>query len=208
MFSGLPGEDFEVLPDLLRKRGAHRAGSSSKFLHVFLVLFGVCVLGLGIFVFTSFFPNRSVDNNAGVVATSSGPVLTQAPVEPEVSEPVVPVPVEPAPVVSEPAPVVSSVPPRSGVVDKSVSLQVFNGTGVTGLAASVKQNLVTLGWDVSFVGNYDYYPAPPTTVYYARPGLRDTALAVLSSLGFVGGVAQESQAFSGDLSLVLGNDYR
>lgn len=51
------------------------------------------------------------------------------------------------------------------VVDKSVSIQVLNSTGISGLAGKAKDNLEAEGYQVSEIGNYDNEVLGYTIIY-------------------------------------------
>lgn len=91
------------------------------------------------------------------------------------------------------------------------TVEVLNGSGITGLAAQAAERLRETGYPVVFVGNADHFRYRTTRVI-ARRAERNAALAVSRLLDArVGGTARR-EADAGeptaDLVIVLGSDYR
>ncbi|MBO0855125.1 MAG: LCP family protein [Nocardia sp.] len=83
----------------------------------------------------------------------------------------------PAKLAAAPAP-----PPQLKAVDpNTVSVQVSNGSGVTGVAATAANKLAGKGFQIGTVGNYSGGTIPVTTVRYS-PGHEAEAATVASAL--------------------------
>ncbi|OZD47288.1 hypothetical protein CH252_20555 [Rhodococcus sp. 06-1477-1B] len=91
-----------------------------------------------------------------------------------------------------PSPTVSAEPTIPAVVDTSYSVVVLNGTSDSGLAASVRDQIVAAGWSGENVetGNSDSTDFAQTTVYY----LRDSDEAAAEGLAQTIGGAQIAQS--------------
>ena len=90
-------------------------------------------------------------------------------------------------------------------VDKAaVHVQVFNGSGVSGRASTIKDALVNDGFSLASVGG-NASSAATTKIYY--PSTRsDSAATVANALGLPTSVLVESNSYSG-VTLVLGADW-
>lgn len=114
-----------------------------------------------------------------------------------------------------PAPTVEPTPVVTPVIDTSFTLVVLNATGQSGLASTVKEQLVAAGWsaDKVFASQAGTSDFPNTTVYYASEA--DEA-AALGLAGLVGGarvemnsayLRTEDPTAAHQLTLVIGLDY-
>jgi LCP family protein required for cell wall assembly len=115
-----------------------------------------------------------------------------APPEPE---PAAEAPAEPAPPADGPAPL--TVPPGSVTVD------VLNGTGTTGLAATVADALRAQGFGVGAVGNEE--GSVSQTVVRHGPGVLEPARTVAAAVP--GAVLEPSDAIGDTVQLVIGPGY-
>ncbi len=67
---------------------------------------------------------------------------------------------------------------------RSVSVQVFNNSDVTGLAAETATRLTDLGWTVSETGNFSDSDISETTVYYGTSAAeQEAATEIAAQLG-------------------------
>jgi hypothetical protein len=113
------------------------------------------------------------------------------------------------------APAVSGATPGSssssstlapGSVDKTVTLDVFNGTVTSGLAKKAGNKLVAAGWTTGRVETWTGAPVAQTTVYYAQDDQKATALAIVKILGRGTAKLSPSRAGTG-MAVVIGPDY-
>ncbi|WP_373560254.1 MULTISPECIES: LCP family protein [unclassified Rhodococcus (in: high G+C Gram-positive bacteria)] len=102
-----------------------------------------------------------------------------------------------------PKPAAPAPPALEAVSPMDVSLQVSNGSGVTGLAATASDDLGAYGFQIYSVGNYSG-TSTNTLVRYS-PGLEAEAATVASSLP--GAVLQESSDLGGIVEVVLGSSF-
>lgn len=87
-------------------------------------------------------------------------------------------------------------------VDRSVRVNVLNGTGVPDLAATAAARLTDAGWTSAVPGNWAGAPLDTSVVFYSGPAQRAAAEAVAADLGIAGLV--ETPDVSPDISAVLG----
>ncbi|WP_369253423.1 LCP family protein [Geodermatophilus amargosae] len=91
------------------------------------------------------------------------------------------------------------------VAPSEVTVDVFNGSGVSGLAAEAADQLETAGFAVGTTGNADSSDYSATTIRYAAG---DEALATTLAAQIPGAVSEVSDdATSGTVQLVLGEDF-
>lgn len=100
---------------------------------------------------------------------------------------------------------VATAPPT---IAPDVPVAVLNGTGTSGLAASVGETLTAGGVQVGITSNADASDIESTVVYYAAPELEGAARGVLQLLP-VGDVrlSEEFGVTGMQLVVVLGADY-
>lgn len=104
---------------------------------------------------------------------------------------------------AEPAAPTSEAPAVAAPAD--VSVEVYNGSGTSGLAGSAAESLTGAGFTVTSTGNADSMDYTVTEVRHA-PG--DEALAAAVSGVVPGAVVKEvAEAASGTVQLVLGSDF-
>ena len=105
------------------------------------------------------------------------------------------------------APSVAPVPSPQPSADRTLALDVRNGTGASGLAGAAAEALGDAGWSIGTVDNYDGDEIPTAVLYPEDDGTGSaaaTAAAVVADLGV--GVATPS-ADVDVLTVVLGPDY-
>ena len=91
------------------------------------------------------------------------------------------------------------------VAPSEVSVDVYNGSGISGLAAEAAGELETAGFTVGATGNADSNDYSTTTIRYAAG---DEALAATLAAQVPGAVSEVSDdATSGTVQLVLGEDF-
>jgi hypothetical protein len=158
------------------------ASSALASLAVF-VLVGVLILAFG-----------ASGDDAGDEAVLDPPV-TVAPATPTPQVPATP---QVTPQVT-PSPAATPAVARASVI-------VLNQTGVSGLAAKVKQQLEAGGWTVAGIDDFRGN-VPATTVYYP-PGLHAAAKALMAQFPAIGRI---KPAFSGisttQLTVILSKDF-
>ena len=159
------------------------------------VLLSVDVLGVG----------DELREAGGTPAPSGTAAPVPAPsgeVPPSPAAPTAGVPTAGAPAV---APTVAPEPEPS--VDRTLDLDVLNGTGTSGLAGAAAEALDEAGWTIGAVGNYDGDEIPTAVLYPEDDptgSAAATAAAVVADLGV--GVATASADID-VLTVVLGPDY-
>ncbi|MGR7023812.1 LCP family protein [Geodermatophilus sp. URMC 62] len=93
----------------------------------------------------------------------------------------------------------------AAVAPSDVSVEVYNGSGVSGLAAEAAASLEDAGFTVTSTGNADSNDYARTTVRHASG---DDALAAAVAAAIPGAATEESSdASSGTVQLVLGEDF-
>jgi hypothetical protein len=129
-------------------------------------------------------PDRGDEAAADPVAESSAPSEpTQQPsAQVQQSGPTEKVPASTKPRDSEPSkPEPSNPEPRQPEPDRDAYVEVYNNSGITGLASETAARLQDSGWEVVGADNW-YGSIPENTVYY--PGrLHDDARVLASDLG-------------------------
>jgi len=206
-----PGDAWYVEPPFIKGEGVVPAGGTPSrwgklLVPIALGAVGIMALAAG----WSHFQNSNTDTNVIVAPTTKPQASTVPTVAPVVPTPVVSIvptipttePVAPTPAASTaaPAPVVPA-------GDRSVPVVVLNGTGTSGLALKVADELRAKGWKVLSVGNYPKGSAIQTTVYSPGPRTasgtmrRDVPQATLTHKPLPG--MSKTQ-----ITLVLGADYQ
>ena len=107
--------------------------------------------------------------SAATTSTSS-PSPTEAPTQEPQSE-------------SEPTPSPSTSSPAASAPDHGAVIQVLNGTGTQGLAASNTQKLNAAGYAGTSAANATGWDTQVSTVYYEDPRMEATAKDVAATLG-------------------------
>ncbi|OLL20810.1 MULTISPECIES: LCP family protein [unclassified Rhodococcus (in: high G+C Gram-positive bacteria)] len=101
------------------------------------------------------------------------------------------------------APPAAPLPAQTAVDPSTVSVQVSNASGESGLAARTAEELGAYGFPIYSVGNYS--GTSKETVVRFSPGLEAEALTLASAVP--GAVLQESQDLGGIVELVLGTGF-
>ncbi|MGY1824782.1 LCP family protein [Blastococcus sp. SYSU DS0541] len=103
----------------------------------------------------------------------------------------------------EEAPVTTEAPRT--VDPATVTVDVYNGSGISGLAGEAAESLTAGGFSVGTTGNADSSDYEQTVVRHAAG---DEALALTVAAAIPGAVAEESDdAATGSVQLVLGSDF-
>jgi hypothetical protein len=207
-----PGDAWYVEPPFIKGEGIVPVGGTpSRWgkLLVPIALGAVAIMAL--IAGWTHFQNSNTETNV-VVAPTNQPAASTVPTPPIVP----PVPVVPTPVISivptipTPAPVVptpdasSAAPVVAG--DRSVPVVVLNGSGTSGLAAKVADDLRAKGWKVVSVGNYSKTPATQTTVY--SPGPRTASATMRRDVPQSSLTHKPLPGMSKtQITLVIGSDY-
>jgi hypothetical protein len=92
---------------------------------------------------------------------------------------------------------------------KGVTVQILNGSGKLGIAASTTETLKSkhLGFDVQAAGNYPGAHLPVTTIFY-KQGFKDSATYLAQKMFSSATLKQSTNAgFTADLTVVLGLDF-
>jgi hypothetical protein len=168
--------------------GRHEPGSRASFyvslatavLRAALVALAVA---LGIFVLSKAFPGdgQAITEEPGAPATVPAPPPGQT---------VSPLPTRASPQVSEPS---------------EVSIQVLNGTSVSGLADETRLVLEDAGYDVLTIGNANRSYETTTLFYHPRSQVDAEALA---QQFFPGAILEETAPDADvDVTVIIGADY-
>ncbi|MEO6827627.1 MAG: LytR C-terminal domain-containing protein [Microbacteriaceae bacterium] len=176
-----PKDRFDVIPDDLHRVGAHRAvrRRGRGWIPFGWALLATVVL-VAAGVFWMFSVNNSVDFNGIFAPGSKTPSVTATP-----TPTVVP------------------------TVDPSLNVTVLNGTPTAGLAASVGDELVAKGWNVTSRANASTTEFTQTMVYYADESLKGAALGIAAELpGSVLALTQDFVDSGAALTVVIGSDYQ
>ncbi|MCT1767287.1 LytR C-terminal domain-containing protein [Brevibacterium casei] len=109
---------------------------------------------------------------------------------------------EPAPETSAPA---TPSPSESevSVVDSSLTVDVLNGSGVSGVAKRFSDAVEEKGWTIGKVGNYSTARSD-SVVYYKDKGSAAQAKLVADALGIE--ATEQSDDFTADLTVVVCSD--
>ncbi|ODA91337.1 hypothetical protein ATY41_01255 [Leifsonia xyli subsp. xyli] len=108
------------------------------------------------------------------------------------------------------SPILSATPTPTIVptVDPALTVNILNGTSISGLAGRVDEKLAAAGWTVGAVANASRTDLKQTIVYYSDPANQASALGAARSL--TGATIQETQDFAqtgAQLTVVVGSDY-
>lgn len=113
----------------------------------------------------------------------------------------------------EPEPTVAPTPVETGIVDTTYAVMILNGTAEEGLAAQMRDVLLTSGWPAENVsaGDSSSQDFASTTVYYVAEA---DELAAIGLANLIGGAAvQQSDFYAGEtvtdqkqLTVVIGLD--
>ncbi|MCH8748379.1 LCP family protein [Patescibacteria group bacterium] len=88
------------------------------------------------------------------------------------------------------------------------TIEIRNGTNITGLAKKTSDNLAADGYEVSAIGNAFNRAAQKTTVYTLNPELADTIISLAESLGATAesGLPPGEASSEADVLIILGPD--
>lgn len=182
--ANFPKDRFDELPEDLQRVGAHRAPASRAR---GWIGFGWSVLATVVLVTAGVFALSIVNDDFRLPflqAQEEEPGITPTPTEPVEAEP---------------------------IQDPSVPITVLNGTPLAGLATTVGDELVELGWTGASLGvgsraNAADNDIDDTIVYYDDPELEGVARGLVIDLG-VGDVRLSSDYPNSPITIVLGADY-
>ncbi|GIG27700.1 LytR C-terminal domain-containing protein [Cellulomonas marina] len=221
-----PEDEFDAAPDPDGPRGAHRAPRPAlvrwaPFLVTALVLAALAV-ALVSWQFSSGTPTAlpglvpGVTSTADEGATDEGATggsadegtdgATDGAADPAASEPAADPAATPTEAVpTEPAPSPTPTEPPAPQPDLSTTVQVFNATGITGLAGRQADRLEDAGFTDVTSGNRSRGGLSASTVLYSTDDQAATAALVASTLG-VDAVALDAATAGGDVVVVLLSD--
>ncbi|WP_026556930.1 LytR C-terminal domain-containing protein [Arthrobacter sp. 35W] len=182
--STYPRDEFDKVPENSSRHGVHRTSiAPTRNNLVPLVAFGVLALVVGLVAFfvlpTLGFGPASASPNAVI---TSGPAATTdaatgAPTE-EPKETSAPATSAPAPTTAPP-----TTAPPAAAVDKTVPVQVFNGSGVGGLAAKYSGIVTGAGWGVYQTANWQGMAQPSSVIFYSGTAQKANAESLAALLG-------------------------
>lgn len=93
--------------------------------------------------------------------------------------------------------------PDESTIDKTVTIEILNSTGVAGLAGNRKAMLESEGYQVTSIGNYTQGTLDSTSIY-----AKDTQKAAQFVSYFPGAKVESKEDLSNDIQIVLGNDMK
>lgn len=183
--ANFPKDRFDELPEDLQRVGAHRAPARRGR---GWIGFGWSVLATLVLVVSGVFALSVINEDFRL------PFLQAEEEEPSI------------------APIPSEEPQAEPTQDPSVSITVLNGTPMAGLATTVGDQLVELGWTGASLGTGSRANAADrdiddTIVYYSDPELEGVARGLVIDLG-VGEVRLSNDYPNSPITIVLGADYR
>lgn len=185
-----------VVPLEASRRGAHRARVSP----VMAVLPVAAVVGIvvGAIALVYLFLGGGGSDAGADATTSVGPSASSA----------APSTTAPAAGASSTGPTGPSSAVAPGTVDKTIQLDVFNGTrpNVSGLGRKAANRLTAAGWTTGKIATWDGPALTQTTVFYGTAEQKASAQAVVKALGRGTVKLSPSRAGTG-MSVVVANDY-
>lgn len=195
-----PVDEFDVDYPPGARRGAHRTATPVVLEQLPYLLAALAVVVVVVLVVVY------LTGGGNPTAPLGGPSTDPAATEPAATDPAATDPAATDPAATDPAatsaPPATSEPPAP-TADRALPLVVLNGTGASGLAGRVGEELTGLGWTVGEVGNADGDPLPQTVVRYAAPEHEATATAVATDLGVQ---AELDEGASAPVVVVVGQD--
>lgn len=128
-------------------------------------------------------PTRAAVLAFVAVALAAVALVTTRPADPQQATPVA---VEPSPTASAtPTPTattpVAKPKPKPTVARADVVVEVYNNSGISGLAGSTSDRAASSGWNV--VGSDNWYGTIPATTVYFPPRLEQAAKLLAKDLG-------------------------
>jgi cytoskeletal protein RodZ len=207
--SKYPRDEFDRIPESAARQGVHRerlappasGGLALKILVVVLAL----VLALGAYLVLPRLGLGADGEPAGTAssAAAADPSQTQS-AESGGTESPEPEPASAAATAAE-SPKKKSKPAKPAVaIDKSQPVNVYNGTGVSGLASGASARIAADGWTVGQVGNWE--PVQASVILYDGRAQRVNAREIGRILGIA--VLQQTQEPLANVTVVLGPDFR
>lgn len=95
---------------------------------------------------------------------------------------------------------------RGDDLDRTLTVNVLNGTGAPGLASVAAGRLASAGWSSALPGNWAGTPLDASVVFYNGEAQRAAAEAVAEDLGITDLI--DSPDVSQDISVVLGPEFQ
>jgi LytR cell envelope-related transcriptional attenuator len=180
-----------VVPLEASRRGAHRARVSPVMAVLPVVAVAGVVVGAIALVYLVF-------GGLGASSTSSQAVTTPATTSTPTSSA--------AASSSAAQPTASAGPSDTGTVDKTISVAVYNASGISGQARRAGDKLTGAGWTLGPIQTWTGAETSVTTVYYGSDQQRASALAVVKALGH--GTVKLSAARAGTgMTVLIGRDF-
>jgi hypothetical protein len=134
-----------------------------------VVMLSVIAVAMAAIAFVATRGGDPAEREVTTVSTHERPSETPSPT----TTPVKPTPVKPKPVKPK---------PEKPVVERGkVYVEVYNNSGITGLAGQVSDRASTVGWQV--VGTDNWYGTVPTTTVYYPQRLKAAAKVLALDLG-------------------------
>jgi hypothetical protein len=95
----------------------------------------------------------------------------------------------------------------TGLIDKTISVSVYNDSGTAGLGRKAADKLTAAGWTLGQLGNWTGAPVTETTVYFGSDAQRASAQSIAKTVGK--GTLKLSSAKAGEgIAVVVGADLR
>jgi hypothetical protein len=178
--STYPRDEFDKVPENSSRHGVHRTSIAPAGKNLLpLMAFGVLALLVGLVAFFVL-PKAGVapaakQNPAAVATTGSAAASSPAPASASPSASATPT--------ATAAPTTAAPTVPAAVVDKSVPVQVFNASGISGLAAKYSSIISGAGWGVNQTANWNGAPQPSSVVFYNGPAQKANADSLATLLG-------------------------
>ena len=190
-----PPDEFDRIPTVTGRRGAHRTRQSPVLAALPVLLVALTVVAV-VLVATTLLgsrpPQSAASGTGGDVPVGEPTQSTPAPTGTQTPS-------------ATPSPDETSTPSASTPpVDRTVKIEVLNATRTTGLAGKGAARLKDAGWTVSGTDNYRDGTVP-TTVFYATDDLAPTARAVAGDLGT--DRTELDAELADPITVVLGSDF-
>ena len=164
--SNYPRDEFDAVEENSVRHGVHRALMEPHRSSLMpLMIFGVVALCIGLLAFFIMPKMLNTTSMPQVGVAASGAPVAAAPSEQQPSNVAAEAPIS-APV-EVPTPHETPQPTPASAVDKNIAVDVFNATGVPGLAAQYAGRVTGDGWPVALSANWAGQPQAASVVFYS-----------------------------------------
>ncbi|AJT42633.1 LytR C-terminal domain-containing protein [Psychromicrobium lacuslunae] len=175
--SNYPRDEFDNVPESSSRQGVHRSVMAEPSRPLWPILaFAAAALLIGLLAFLvvpRLVGGNQVAASSSPAASSSAPSATASTTKPSAP------PSSSVPATTSKPPVTPSAPP----LDKTQQVYVYNGSGISGLAARVAQQVRVDGWTVPVNANWTGIPQPSSVIFYNGANQKTNAEALAKLLG-------------------------